>query len=116
MRELKPACALRNSASECALLVPEHLAFDQPGRNRGAVQFDKRSRPALAQVVHSACDDFFTRTRFTVDQYCRVRRADGFYLPQHFAQQLASPDDPLELKLSSELVLEVELLFRQASV
>ena len=44
LRELEAADLLRDGAGKRALLVPEELALEQAGRNRGAVQLDERAR------------------------------------------------------------------------
>ena len=43
---LKLPCVARHGSGEGALFVPEQLAFDQFGRNRGSI--DRYERPILA--------------------------------------------------------------------
>src|SRR4029450_10498183 len=46
--------ALGDRAGEGALLVSEELAFQQAGRNRGAIQLDERAAATAAQGVEGA--------------------------------------------------------------
>src|SRR5262249_25258706 len=48
VRELKSADTSLNRAGKSPLLMTEHLAFEQPCRNRPAIDFHKRSFPARA--------------------------------------------------------------------
>ena len=53
---------------ERALLVPEELALDQAGRQRGAIHPYQRARPATAAFVHSAGKEFLAGARFAEQQ------------------------------------------------
>ena len=43
VRELKPPNLLADGACERAFFMPEELTFQQPGRDRSAVQFDEEA-------------------------------------------------------------------------
>src|SRR5438093_1375349 len=65
VREFEPTDPLRNGARKCALLVPEQLAFEEPGRNCRAVHFHEGSLPAAAEIVYGARDQFLAGPGFT---------------------------------------------------
>src|SRR4029079_9272392 len=50
---LEVALVLADRAGKAALLVAEHLALDQLGRNRAAIDGNERILAAAAQVVKS---------------------------------------------------------------
>src|SRR6266850_4436020 len=79
--QFEAADALRNRPSESAALVAEHLAFKQPGGNRGAVELHERFRVTKAEVMDRACDQFFSRPSLSMDQH---RRISGRYGPDIF--------------------------------
>src|SRR4029077_17977150 len=52
-------------AGKCAPLMPKKLAFQQPGGNGGAVQFNKRANLTRAPVVDLSSDHLFSRSRLS---------------------------------------------------
>ena len=104
---------LGDRAGEGALLVAEQLAFEQAGRNGGAVQLDERAAAAAAQVVNRAGDQLLAGAGFAVNEHGRIGRRDGLDLLQHLPERRALADDLLEVELGADLVFEVELLLGQ---
>ena len=103
----------RDRPGERTLLVAEQLAFEQAGRNGGAIQLDERVRLARAEVVHGARDQLLAGAGFTVDQDGRIGRRHDFDLPQNVPESFAAADDLLEIQLAADFVLEVDLLLHQ---
>src|SRR5215470_16530496 len=110
MGQLEPADSLRNGSCECALFMPEQLAFEQTRRNRGTVQFDKRIRFARAEIMQRTGDQFFSGTGFSINDYCGIRRSHGLDSFQNAAKPLTVPDDLLEIQLAADLIFKVDLL------
>src|SRR6202044_512379 len=90
--QLKSPDSLRNSPRESASLVPEQFAFEEPGGNRCAIQFDERIVAPPAQVVDGPGDQFFSRSRFAMDDDGGIRGRYSLHLLQHVAQRVALPD------------------------
>src|SRR5260370_15296372 len=53
--------ALRDRSCECALLVPEQLAFQQTCRNGRAIELNERLRPPGAQIMNGTRNQFLPR-------------------------------------------------------
>src|SRR4029077_6125324 len=70
-------------ASKCAPLMPKKLAFQQPGGNGGACQFDKGAIPTRAPVVDRSGDQLFSRTRLSQNQYTGIGRRHNPDLTEH---------------------------------
>ena len=68
VRQLKPAKLLADRPGECAFLVAEQLALQQPGGDRRAIQFHERAALARAQVMHRPGNEFLARAGFPADQ------------------------------------------------
>ena len=63
VRQFKASSLLRDRSGECSLFVSEQFTFQKPERDRCAVQFDKGSLPAAAQIVNGAGNQFFAGAR-----------------------------------------------------
>src|SRR6202011_5770550 len=74
-----------DGSSEAAALVAKQLAFHQLGRNCTAVDGDEGSVAARAALVHQACDQFFARTRLSIDVHRSLAAGDA---GDHLAQLL----------------------------
>ena len=83
MRQLEAADALRDGAGERALLVAEHLAFQQAGGNGGAVQLDEGALPARAEVVDGARQQFLAGAGLAVDQHRGIGGRHRLHLLQN---------------------------------
>ena len=110
VRQFQTAHLARDSAGECALLVAEQLAFQQAGRNGGAVELDKRPVAPRAQPVDGARQQLLAGARLSLDQHCGVGGGYRFDLLQYLAQAGALAHDVLEAILQADLFLEVFLL------
>src|SRR6266566_5236780 len=63
VRRLKAPHSGCHRASKRTSLIPEHLALEQCGRNRRAVDRDKTMVPACARLMDGPCNEFLTSTR-----------------------------------------------------
>src|SRR5712664_355101 len=104
MGQFEASDALGDSARKGALLVPEHLAFEQSGGDRGAVQLDERALAASAQIVDSARDQFLPGSGLAIDQDRRIGWRYGLDLLQHAPQGGTAADNLLEVQLAADLV------------
>ena len=63
-----------NRACECAFFVAKQFALEQSGWDSSTVQLHERLRPAWAEIVDGAGDQFLARTWFAVNEhrgFCR---------------------------------------------
>ena len=111
--QLEAPDALGDSAREGALFMPEHLAFEQPGGDRGAVQFDERALAASAQIMDRPRDQFLTGSGLTIDQYGGIGRRHGLDLLQQTPQGRASTDNLLEVQFAADFIFQVDFFLRQ---
>ncbi len=65
MRQIDLADFARSRSGERAALVPEQFVFDQPFRNRRAVQRDKRLLAPAGQMVNRAREELFAGAALT---------------------------------------------------
>src|SRR5713226_5694504 len=107
MGQLQPSDLLCDGSGESTLFVPEQFAFEKAGGNGRAVESDEGMIPARAQLVDSACDELFARSRFSEDQDRRVRCRDVLDLFQYALQPGALTDDFVELVFGLELVFQI---------
>src|SRR5262245_44026139 len=85
MGELELAGLARDRARKRAFLVAEELRLEQIGRNRRAVDRDKRSVRSLAEGMQRPRKEFLPRSALAFDENCGVgagsalkRADDGF--------------------------------------
>src|SRR5207245_2123022 len=78
--------------SKCSLFVSEKLTLEQAGRNRRAVEFDKRVIAPSAQGVNRPGDQLLSRPGFAQQQHCRVGWGDNPRLLWDFAQRGTLPN------------------------
>src|SRR5882724_12974137 len=76
IRRFETSDLLRDSSSEGALFMTEELAFEQPQRDRRAVELDERPIPAPAVCVNGLRDKFLAGTGFTFDENCGIGGCD----------------------------------------
>src|SRR4051794_3024977 len=114
MGQFEASDALRDGPCERALFVAEHLAFEKPGWDRGAVQFDERVLAAATEIVNGARDQFLARPRFPVDEDGGIGGRNGLDLLKNAAQRGATSHDLFEVQLAADLIFQIDLLLRQA--
>src|SRR5580700_12305688 len=73
---------LANRAGKRAFLVSKQFAFEQSGGNRGAIQSDEISVPALAGVVDGARDESLAGSGLSQDQNGGIAGGDDCDLIQ----------------------------------
>src|SRR5207245_9421422 len=91
--------------------MPEKLALQQSGRNRGAVQFYKGPILAPAAVMDGACNQFFSRARFAQKQHGRVAGSHGFNETQNMAESRTLPHTSFEVHLAADFIFQLQLFF-----
>ncbi len=99
-----------NRASECAFLVAEELAFQQPGGNSGAIHLHKRVLAPVAEAVNRAGKQFLAGSGFALDQnrgICRSNRLDLF---ENLAQASAFAHNIFKSVFEIDLFFEILLL------
>jgi len=67
-----------NSACERSPFVPEELTFDERGRERGAVDFEKGRVAARTEFVNEAREVVFAGAGFASDEECGRGSGDFF--------------------------------------
>jgi hypothetical protein len=75
--QLEPAGSRRHGAGEGPALVAEELAFDQTGRDRGAVDLDERGGAARRAEVQRAGDELLAGAALAGDEDGRGAGGDG---------------------------------------
>src|SRR6059058_2018807 len=105
---LEAADLLGDGAGEGAPLVPEELALEETGRNRGAVELHERAVAAVASVVDGPREQPLARARFAEKQDRRIDRCDDLHLLERPVQRGTVADDVLERLLAPNLALEVQ--------
>jgi hypothetical protein len=71
MSELHAPNLLADGSRKGSFFMAEEFAFEQAGRDCGAIHLDERSILALAEAVDGTGDQFFPCPGFTQDQYGR---------------------------------------------
>src|SRR5947208_15527553 len=72
MRQLQASDFSAERSGKCALFMPKDLAFEQPGRNRRAVELDETGILSRTHAVEGTGDECLTRTRFPQNQYSGI--------------------------------------------
>ena len=55
-----------------SLFVAKQGRFDEPFRQRGAIELDERTVPSIALIVNGACEQLFARPRLALQQHSRA--------------------------------------------
>jgi hypothetical protein len=76
--------------------VAEQLAFQKVQRNGRAIEFDKGTTATPAGIMNSMCNEFFSCTRFPLDQDSRVGGGNLLHLVEHRFQSGAMADDSIK--------------------
>src|SRR5579862_10009272 len=82
---------LADGACECASLVAEKLALQQARGNGRAIQLDKSTRLAGAQIMHSASNQLFSCARIPINKNSGVGRRHCLDLRQDPPEGLTVP-------------------------
>ena len=114
MRQFEPADFLGNGPGECPPFMPEQLTFQQPGRNRGAIELHEGPLVPSAEPVNRPGNQFFPRAGFALNQHGRLGRRHDFDLPQYLLQRATVADDVVELVLKANFFFQIQLLFGQS--
>ena len=86
MGQLKASDGRVQRAGIGAALMAEQLAFQEPARNRRAVERHEWFVPPRALIVDGSGNEFFARSRLALDQNSRVggsHHTDGVQGPTH---------------------------------
>ena len=70
----------RDGPGKCSLFVTEQLALQQPGGNRGTIEFHEGPLPSIAEIVQGPRDQLLPAARFTEYQHGRTGGRDGLNL------------------------------------
>jgi hypothetical protein len=106
MSKLEPSDLLCDRAGERSPLMPKQFAFEQPGRDGGAVELHKWSIPARTVTVNGARDEFFARAGFAQQEHSRISPGHGFDHLQCAAKTRTSSNDPFETGLRVPLFVD----------
>ena len=79
--------------------MTEQFAFQQIQRNGRAIEFYESAPAALTGIVNGMSNEFFSRTRFPLDQDSRVGGSYLLHLLENAFEGGAIADDPLERTL-----------------
>src|SRR5262249_44453809 len=96
IRQFKAPHPLRDRTRERPLFVAKHLALQQPGGNRGAVELDERSLSARTQIVNRARQQLLSRAGLAVNHHGGISGSNRLDLFQYGFQDAAIPNDLLE--------------------
>jgi len=91
--------------------VTEQLALQQPGGNRGTIEFHEGPFPSIAEIVQGPRDQLLPAARFTEYQHGRTGGRDGLNLFEHLLQGATVADDLLEVVRGLNFFLEIDLFF-----
>src|SRR5258708_18460152 len=112
--KLETAALLHQGASECAPLVSEEFAFDQPGGNGRAIEPYKRPVSSWTVAMNCACNQLLPSSRLTAQQNSRSRWGDNLDLVEDFAKSGALAHEILEVIFRADLGFEIQSLVFQA--
>src|SRR5258708_32559409 len=93
MRQIDLADFARSRSGERAALVPEQFVFDQPFRNRRAVQRDKTLPAPAGQMENRARVDLLAGTALTEEQRGGISSRYALALPAKFSDADVHDDD-----------------------
>jgi len=90
---LKPSNTARDRAGEGATLMSEQFAFEQTGRNSGAVHLHKGAIRSVAALVNGFSNQFLACSCFPVDQDRGVGRRNDPHHSEDASESRASTDN-----------------------
>ena len=93
--------------------MAEQFAFEQPGRNGGAVELDEGALAALTEAVNGARQQFLAGSRFSLDEHCGIGGRDRLNLHEHLPQPHAFAYDVVISVFQIDLGFEILLLLVQ---
>src|SRR5271165_1151982 len=107
--QLEAADFLREGTRKRALLVAEQLAFQQSGRNRSAVDFDKRLVASSAQLVDGSSDQFLACSGLPLHEdrsVCWSNYLNGF---KDFLKCRTLTDHTGDVLIEADFLLQIQL-------
>src|SRR6202034_2762341 len=81
-----------DGAGKRSLFVAKEFAFKQIRRHSGAVDLEEHAFAAQGHLVGIHCEDLFTRTAFTHDEYGNIGFRDQSCLSLQLPHALVGPD------------------------
>ena len=115
MRQLQASDFLRDSSGEGAFFVSKQFAFQQAGRNCGAIELYEGVAVPVAQAMDGSGNQLFSRSGFAQNQNCRVCGRHIFHLFQHPLPLWTFADDFLELLGDFQFCFKVRFLLLRTS-
>ena len=106
MGQLQAPEALREGACEGTFLVAEEFAFQQAGRDGGAVERDKVVGMTRAEAVQGARQEFFAGASLTLEEHGGIGWRHKLELREHRRERGAVPEDPVEAVLGVDDLAE----------
>src|SRR4029077_3827551 len=107
MRQFQAPDFLGNGAGECALLMPEKLAFQQAGRNGGTIQLYKGSLAARTELVDGPRNQILSGAGLAKKENGHILLGNCFHLFQYSFQGDAFSDNVFEPVLCIQLLFEI---------
>src|SRR6266853_1270922 len=111
--EFQTSDFLANGAGKSAFFVTKQFAFEQPGGNGGAVEFDECPLLAPAMIVNGARNQLLPRTGIAQQQDGRIAQRDRFYQLQNVFQWGTRPDDLVKTHFAANLFFQIQLFLRK---
>src|SRR6202162_1411709 len=102
-----------DGAGESAAFMTEEFTLQQPGGNRGTVQFDEDAIFPWAHAVNSARDQLLTRSGLTQDQDRGITWRNRSCLGQDILQRWAITYNLLKIQFLADFHLQVDLFAGQ---
>jgi hypothetical protein len=109
--QFQPPYFLTDGPGECALLVPEQFALQQPRGDGSAVQFDETGVFPRAHAVDGASDELLACARFPQNQRGGVAGSHDLDLRQHPFQSWALADSLIKIQFRKNLIFQVKFFF-----
>src|SRR6266852_24939 len=104
---------LADRSGECALLVAEQFALQEPGGNRSAIQGDETALLAPAGAMDGTGDKPLTGSSFPEKQDRRIAGSDHGDLIQHLLDGRTLSDDLFKMKPGKGVAFQVAPVLRQ---
>src|SRR6202030_3290432 len=112
--KLQTSALLHQSTGECALLMSEELAFDQPGWNGSTIEPYKRSVSSWTKAMDGASNQFFPGARLAPQQDSGAGWGYNLNLLEDFPQSRAFAHEILEIIFCLDFGFEIQSLVFQA--
>src|SRR2546425_2133685 len=109
--QFEAADFLVDGPGEGAALVTEELGFEQAGRNGGAIDFDKSTIAARAEIVDGAGEKLLASAGFAEEQDSGAGGGGELNLREGALERGTLADNFLEIEFAADFLFEVELFF-----